>query len=215
MHTAAPGTHLVFLPATEPDDRTFGTIPTRIRGRDHVRAHQVRFRTMVWYSRPVRDDAIGQILALGVSPIVLIGFSKSGLGAWNIAMELPQRVAATVIFDAPVAAETSQPWNLSPFYRDREEFLADLPIRRVAEYARVMPAAHPLVLVAGEQFHDQMGRLSAVLREAGIAHEFLARPGMKHHWRSGWIEEALDRALGRPGPAAHGRRPSALRSHCL
>ena len=52
-----------------------------------------------------------------------------------------------------------------------------------------------LVLISGGSFFDEMCTLSLAMDEAGIAHAFLPRPHLKHHWNSGWIEEGLSEML--------------------
>jgi pimeloyl-ACP methyl ester carboxylesterase len=209
MHNAGAGPDLVSLPATRREDTRFGTIPSQVAGFSAARVHQVRFPAMVWYSKPVREQAIRQIRALATRPVVLIGFSKSGLGAWNITVEAPELVAATVIFDAPVACETPPRWDLSPYYAGREEWLADLPIRRVGEYRRAVPLGHRLILISGEKFHDEMAALSQALRGSGVAHTFLPGRRREHHWQSGWIGEALEVLSAGPG-AGRARRGDRL-----
>jgi pimeloyl-ACP methyl ester carboxylesterase len=193
--------NLVLLPATDPDDPRYGTMPERIAGYPGVVLGHVRFPHVVWYNQAVREQALQQINALPLSPIVLVGFSKSGLGAWNIARTLPGRVEATIIFDAPVIRAELPPWGTGPFYADNEAWLADLPIRHVAEFKAALPAQHRLILISGANFHSEMMALSQALNDTGVEHTFLPRPHLKHHWSSGWIEEGLDRLL----PAANCR----------
>lgn len=189
--------NLVFLPATDSDDRTYGVIPDRIEGYPDLSIHHIRFPVMVWYNEDVRDQALRQIEALNRSPIVLVGFSKSGLGAWNLARTIPERIEATVIFDAPVAREELPPWGTAPYYPDRERWLADLPIRHIADFKAAFPDGHRLVLISGANFYNEMSALSCALTAADAEHEFLPRPYLKHHWNSGWIEEALNILLRR------------------
>lgn len=177
--------NLVCLPATAPSNQTYGTIPSGL--------HRVHFDTEVWYNQAVRAEAIRQILALNLPEIVLVGFSKSGLGAWNIAHTIPDRIAGTIIFDAPVARDALPPWNTAVFYASNAAWQKDLPIRHIAEFRAAMPASHKLILVSGESFHDEMSQLSQALDEAGVVHRFLPRPDLQHHWQSGWLAEALAR----------------------
>jgi pimeloyl-ACP methyl ester carboxylesterase len=188
--------HLVCLPATAPHDATYGLTPDAIAGYPKAAVHPIHFPTMVWYNAAVRRKAIAQIDALGLSSLALVGFSKSGLGAFNIARAIPDRVAATVIFDAPVVRETLPRWGTAPFYADDAEWLTDLPARHVDEWAAAMPAAHRLILISGEAFHDEIASLSGLLHGAGVVHTFLPRPDMRHHWQAGWLEEALAVLLG-------------------
>lgn len=183
--------NLAFLPATEPGDDTYGGIPDSLSDYRHITVHQVTFPRLSWYNTAVRNDAIEQIRAWGVSPIVLVGFSKSGLGAWNIARTIPDLVAGTIIFDAPVARHQLPPWGTRPFYVNNSAWQADLPICTIRQFAQVMPGSHHLILIAGANFNEEMSTLSQALLQIGSKHIFLDRPAMKHHWNSGWIEEGL------------------------
>lgn len=187
--------HLVFLPATDPGDETYGTVPERIESYPAVSTHQVHYPTMVWYNEAVRREAVAQIRSLDVASVILVGFSKSGLGAWNIAQTIPDRISGTIIFDSPVASEDRQRFGTAPFYRDDTSWHRDLPLRTIREFQAVMPKEHNLVLVSGEGFHEEMCALSDAMDEAGLAHAFLPRPHLKHHWNSGWIEEGLREML--------------------
>jgi len=183
--------NLVFLPATEPDDLTYGTIPTEIPEHPNASIFKVIYPKMVWYNRAVCDIAIQQIRAFNTAPITLVGFSKSGLGAWNIARAIPELVARTIIFDAPAARTVMAPWGADEFYANDEEWQADQPLATIAEFEAAMPATHELVLVSGASFHEEMCELSEALRAADMTHMFLSRPNQRHHWNSGWIDVAL------------------------
>lgn len=183
--------NLVFLPATDPTDKTYGSIPLRIEGHPDAAIYPIRFPHLVWYNPTVRNEAIRQIKALPIASFVLVGFSKSGLGAWHIACSCPDRVAATVIFDAPVARETIPPWETADFYPTPVSWLADLPVRQVADFKAALPPTHRLILISGANFPDEMAALSHALMAANAKHTFLPRPHLKHHWNSGWIEDGL------------------------
>jgi pimeloyl-ACP methyl ester carboxylesterase len=191
--------NLLLLPATEPDDETYGLIPKRLESCPAATLQEIAFPTMVWYNKAVRSQAIHQIRALGTGPSTLVGFSKSGLGAWNILRAIPERISATIIFDAPVVREELPPWGTAPFYDGDESWQEDLPARTVEDLQNVVPATHRLVLISGEAFHTEMAALARALSATTINHVFLPRPHLKHHWRSGWLEEGLQ-ALLRPGP---------------
>ncbi len=179
--------HPVILPATDPADTTFGTPPPALP--------VLHFPGLVWYNPEVRLQAVRQLREEHPSPVTLIGFSKSGIGAWNLTREYPGLVEATVIFDAPMTMEALPPWGTAPFYANDEQWQKDLPLRNLDAFQEAVPAAHPLILISGETFHDQMCRMSEALHKKGREHVFLPRPQMAHHWESGWLEEGLSPLL--------------------
>lgn len=200
--------NLVFLPATEPGDMTYGDVPEKIEGWPGVLIYAIQYPALVWYNRRVRDEATAQIRSFNVSPMVLVGFSKSGLGAWNIARTIPDLICATIIFDSPVAREQVASWGTTPFYKDDASWQADLPLRTIGEFRAAMPDTHKLVLISGPCFHDEMRRLSDELANVGLGHLFLSRPQLKHHWNSGWIEEGLNEIV-EPSVAQRRGKPRA------
>ena len=158
--------NLVFLPATAPEDRTYGAIPEQLADYPDAAIRQVRFPTMVWYNERIRREAMAQIRAWGNAPIILVGFSKSGLGAWHVARAIPDLVAGTLIFDAPVARAALPPWGTQPFYADDEAWQRDLPLRHVQAFDAAMPKTHRLVLISGAK----MSRGDAVALAGTVGH---------------------------------------------
>ncbi|OGV51649.1 MAG: hypothetical protein A2X49_13955 [Lentisphaerae bacterium GWF2_52_8] len=64
-------------------------------------------------------------------------------------------------------------------------------MRSIEDFRAKVPDKHKLLLVSGKGFHDEMSSFSKALLETGLQHTFLPRPGLKHHWQSGWLEESL------------------------
>lgn len=184
---------LILLPATEPDDDTYGFTPGGMPG---WRLHIIDFPRMVWYNAEVRRDAAARVTALDVTDAVLVGFSKSGLGALNMTAELSatdlgSAVTATVVFDAPVCHQASR-WPNEAFY-DPQTWAADLPLNCVDRFVREIPGAHQLVLHSGASFHDDMQSYAHELERRRCPHTFIADPRRAHHWDSGWLPACLAR----------------------
>ncbi len=182
---------IVYLPATEPDNETYGRPPREFRGHPDVNVHEVSYPHLVWYNQDVRAEARRQIEAMPMDRCVLVGFSKSGLGAWHLTREMPQRITATIIFDAPVAtAQIPLKWGAGPFY-DEQTWTRDLPVHGIGEFRRAVSTEHRLILISGASFHAEMERLSRELTESGLVHTCLQRQDIRHHWEAGWVELGL------------------------
>jgi len=123
---------------------------------------------------------------------ILIGFSKSGLGAINIGCVMPYFFSHIIVFDAPLVRRQLPPWDTKGFYSSDAQWQRDLPARKVAQIAQ---CPWRLVLISGEAFGDEMRDFSLLLNSCGYKHEFIASPKRKHSWNSGWIELGLKRAL--------------------
>lgn len=184
--------HVVYLPASAPRVTRYGHPSLETLWADGVLQHVVPFDRQVWYNAAIRRQVLAWLDSLEEGPLVLVGFSKSGLGAMNLALEpsLRKRLRGVVIFDAPVSTMTLPPWETADFYTDDLAWQADLPLLRVNEYARVFDDACRLVMISGEYFAPQMRELADALAAAGVVHDFLDQPTMAHHWQSGWLELA-------------------------
>ena len=187
---------LVFLPATEPFDDRYGQAPAAIQTHPHWLIHHVRFARMVWYNAAVRQRAVEQIETANLSNLVLVGFSKSGLGAWNMAMALANRVKATVIFDSPMCTQPMPSYFGGGFYQTNAQWCDDLPSKSVTRFAELMPRDSRLILIGGEGFSEDMRLMSRLLNEHDVSHTHIDQPCLKHHWNSGWLAMAFD-ALAR------------------
>lgn len=184
--------NILYLPATEPDDDSYGRVPLQFTEHPDVRVNEISYPHMVWYNEEVRAEAIRQIGTMPESRFVLVGFSKSGLGAWHLARALPERIAATIIFDSPVTLErVPHEWGAGPFYADDQAWRRDLPVLGIADFRRGVSPGHRLILISGEGFHADMQQLSLALDDAGCDHTFLPHPEIRHHWNAGWVELGL------------------------
>lgn len=187
--------HLICLPATPPGDTRFGLPPARLEAFPDWTVHTPHFPRQVWYNAEIRREALRQILELPPAPCILAGFSKSALGAWNLTREHPHLFSATILFDAPAARPQLPPWKTKAFYANDAEWQADQPLFNLDLFLQSVPGTHPLVLVSGELFHDEMAALSDALHARGRQHLFLPRPHLTHRWDSGWLEEAIKAAV--------------------
>lgn len=144
---------LICLPATAPEDIRFGLPPARLKAFPDLTIHVPRF------PRQIPEHCHGQR--------ILAGFSKSALGAWNLTREAPDLFSATILFDAPVARLELPPWDTADFYADDSAWQADQPLLNLNLFLQSVPGTHPLVLISGELFHDEMAALSAIRKAAG------------------------------------------------
>ena len=199
-----PATHLVYLPAAGAGNVTWGKPDLQMHWGANVSCHLWPSETQVWYNLDIRQQIMAYIDGLATSQgtdetstsasaperIILVGFSKSGLGALNLAPMLKDRLAGVVIFDTPTSMALRAGWGIEPFYPDDEHWQADLPANRIKTYASVFGEDCPLVLITGSAFHEQMSTFSDNLNQAGVTHQYIHRPAMKHNWQTGWLELA-------------------------
>lgn len=200
MISQEASTTVVFLPATRPGDTRFGRPPERVDGFPELGCATVPFERQVWYNRAVCDAAAAHIRALPGERLILVGFSKSAIGAWTLTSMLGSRVRGTVLFDGPVARDACPPWNTAAFYASDEQWQSDLPIRTINAFRRRLAPDHRLALIPGALFRDEMAALASALRDTGHAHLWIDEARFTHNWNSGWIEAALTALARRRTP---------------
>lgn len=171
----------VVLAATAAADRSFGDIAAicAARGWLYLAApHQV------WYNRGERDR-IARALA-GAAGLTLVGFSKSGLGALNLALDHPGLAARVVAFDVPMARDPHPGWGVEDFYPDLAAYRDDLPLTR-APRLRAMAAQVRLLHIAGALYADDHDAWHRQL-DGAPGYDYLRRPDWPHRWDAGWLD---------------------------
>jgi pimeloyl-ACP methyl ester carboxylesterase len=175
------------LPATEPDDRSFGVLPPEeLAGYTVI---HIRFPGLVWYNAAIRAETWQQIVVADPGPDdVLIGFSKSGHGALNLALDHPDVFGRIVVFDGPICRPELFPWSTGGFYT-QQTWSEDRPLGRLAGLVKLSRHTE-LILVSGDGFADEMRQMHRAIFDAG-GHCRLYDWQLPHRWDSGWIRRSL------------------------
>ena len=125
---------------------------------------------------------------------LLVGFSKSGWGAFSLLVRNPERFGRAAAWDAPLTMSTPAKYGAreifatqTNFERYRIETLVEL--RR--EALKPLSGQPRLLLLGYDNFRDHHQNLHGKLKELGVAHTYRDGPKRRHHWESGWLEEAV------------------------
>ncbi|MGJ3242443.1 MAG: GNAT family N-acetyltransferase [Opitutales bacterium] len=177
------GRAVAALPATDPVDATYGVTPDAPLGPAWP-ALPVRFDRVVWYPPAMRSRAMGQILPHIARDTVLIGFSKSGLGALNLALDHPGLFRWVILFDAPLMRPEAPPWDDCHAFYDLAAWAADQPANRLPDLKELTESGTRLLHLSGRGFHDEHVAFQDLLDREGIPATF--QP-----------DNAADRAYGR------------------
>lgn len=182
----------IYLPASAPENLSYGQVPSRalFKGNGHF---AVRFEIEVWYNKFWRRETVEQIAPYLTRTNILIGFSKSGLGAMNIARENPGMFDTVLIFDAPLMHLRLPPWNTSDFYT-QETWERDLPQNNMESISELCGQTR-IVHVGGQAFHEDHVAFQALSERTLTACEHHHHPEYSHSWTSGWVEQALESVL--------------------
>lgn len=222
---------LFLLPVEARDGRRYGdglAEARRLRLADRYRVLCVAptFSDLPWYADHATDPRIRQesYLLEVVLPFIersypvtrsaegrwLVGFSKSGWGAFSLLLRHPERFGQAVAWDAPLMLERPDRYGAGRIFGTAENFeeheIASL-LRRRSDRLRGPPR---LALLGYGNFREDHRALHALLEELHVPHVHRDGPKREHHWASGWLEEAVavaaaTRRRGRDdGPRATG-----------
>lgn len=132
---------------------------------------------------PVRAEPVGRLL---------LGFSKSGWGAYSLLLRHPDLFGRAAAWDAPLVEDRPAKYGMGPIFGTQESFdkyrIASLLAQRAADL-RGKPAR--LILTGYSNFRDQHQAAHRLMTDLGIPHVYRDGPQRKHDWHSGWVDEAV------------------------
>lgn len=137
---------------------------------------------------PGRDDRQGRLL---------VGFSKSGWGAFSLLLRHPDRFGRAAAWDAPLAEQQPARFGMGPIFGTQENFEKYQITRLLARQAEPLrPGAPRLILLGYDNFRPATVATHDEMQRRGIPHVYRDGPQRKHHWQSGWLAEAVELLAG-------------------
>jgi hypothetical protein len=114
---------------------------------------------------------------------LLVGFSKSGWGAWSLLLRHPDIFHKAAAWDAPLMLAEHDRYGAGPIFGTPENF----------EAYRVSKLLDPrLVLLGHGGFKDDHDRAHRLLDQLAVPHVYREGPKREHSWHSGWLPEAVE-----------------------
>lgn len=176
------------------------------------------FAALPWYADHPTDRSLAQerYLVEVVLPLVertypalaeprgrlLVGFSKSGWGAWSLLLRHPKVFGRAASWDAPLTMGWPSKYGSQPIFGTEENFEKYHITRLLDQRAKLLSAnpdtAEPprLILLGKGNFPDHEP-IHAQLLKLGIPHKYHDGPQTPHVWDRAWLEPALE-ALVKP-----------------
>jgi S-formylglutathione hydrolase FrmB len=201
------------LPVEARDGRRYGDGLTEVRRHGlHNRYGAIfvapTFSHLPWYADHPTDPGIRQesyLLEVVVPAVearyparaepggrLLLGFSKSGWGAFSLLLRHPDAFGRAAAWDAPLMMDRPGRYGSGDIFGTPENFegyrLTDLLRRRaggLGEEAR-------LIHLGRGNFADQHEAFEALLNELRVPHVYRDGPKREHSWSSGWVPEAVE-----------------------
>jgi enterochelin esterase-like enzyme len=121
----------------------------------------------------------------------LLGFSKSGWGAWSLLLRHPTLFERAAAWDAPLLKEKPDQFGMGPIFGTQENFELYQLTKLLAKQKKLLTEKTRLVLTGYDNFRTHHEGMHKLLDELQIKHEYRDGPRVKHVWESGWVEEAV------------------------
>ncbi len=166
------------------------------------------FSALPWYSDHPSDATLQQerYLLEDVLPLVersysvdtgpdgrlLVGFSKSGWGAWSLLLRHPNIFAKAAAWDAPLMQGAPDKFGMAPIFGSQDNFELYRITRLVqARKAMLGPRCRLVLTGYAGAFRAHHVAMHQLLDKLAIPHAYRDGPQRNHHWQSGWLEESV------------------------
>jgi hypothetical protein len=127
---------------------------------------------------------------------LLLGFSKSGWGAWSLLLRHPEVFGKAAAWDAPLMMDRPGRYGSGDIFGTQENFTAYQITRLLERRAADLRGRERLILLGFGNFRGDHVRVHDLLTELKIPHPYEDGPKREHRWESGWVPEAAGRLLG-------------------
>ncbi len=137
---------------------------------------------------PVRVEADGRLL---------LGFSKSGWGAWSLLLRNPDVFGRAAAWDAPLMLDRPGKYGSGDIFGTADNFEGYRVSNLLEAKANKLQKEKRLILLGYGNFRSEHEQAHALLDKLKVAHEYRDGPARKHDWHSGWVKEGVERLLGK------------------
>lgn len=204
---------LYVLPVEAARENRYGDGLSEIRRLDlHNRLQLIcvapTFAELPWYADHPTDSRLQQerYLLRDVVPFVdanypvvpgrrgrlLVGFSKSGWGAFSLLLRNPSVFSKAAAWDAPLNMQAPDKYGMGPIFGTATNFERYQITRLLPERAADLQAETRLFHLGYDNFREHHEAVEAILAAQQIPHVYRDGPKRKHVWESGWLPEAIE-----------------------
>jgi hypothetical protein len=201
------------LPVEAREGRRYGDGLVEVKKRGLHRKHAAffvapTFSHLPWYAdHPTKPEIRQETYFLEVVvPAVdrlypvsgrhLLGFSKSGWGAFSLLLRHPERFGRAAAWDAPLMMDRPGRYGSGEVFGTAENFeryrVSALLEKRAADLGKGR-----LILHGRGNFDAQHRDAHALMRRLKIDHDYRDEPLRRHDWHSGWVAGAVEALVGR------------------
>lgn len=213
----APPRLLLVLPVEAGTENRWGNPAAEVRRIDLANRYNLvvaipTFSELPWYADHPTDKRLRQesYLLDDVLPLMdrhhgtqssagttmVVGFSKSGWGAWSLLLRHPSIFARAAAWDAPLMQRKPDKYGMGPIFGDQANLNLYLVSDLVKRQAKLLRGHKRLILTGYFQsFRAHHVAMHRLLTELEVPHTYRDGPKRDHHWESGWLDEAVSLLL--------------------
>lgn len=127
---------------------------------------------------------------------LLLGFSKSGWGAWSLLLRHPKVFGKAAAWDAPLMMDKAGKYGSGDIFGTQENF-AKYRIETLlrGKSKELSKEKERLILTGYDNFREEHVRVHELMTELKIPHVYKDGPQRKHDWHSGWVSETVELLL--------------------
>ena len=201
------------LPVEPADEKRWGNSVEEVRKLNLHNKHDLicvfpTFSHLPWYADHPTNPEIRQetYLLKVVIPFVeqnypalaerdgrlLVGFSKSGWGAWSLMLRHPDMFGKAAAWDAPLMMAQPNNYGMQPIFATQENFAKYQLSALVKSRARELGDSARLISIGYGNFRTHHQQLHELTESIKLPCIYQDGPQRKHAWNSGWLEGAVD-----------------------
>lgn len=121
----------------------------------------------------------------------LLGFSKSGWGAFSLLLRHPDLFTKAVAWDAPVLMTQPNKYGMGEIFGTQANFEKYDIAKQLTARAKNLGKEPRLALIGYANFRTHHVEANSLMKRLGIAHEYRDVKKTPHTWHSGWVVEAV------------------------
>ena len=122
---------------------------------------------------------------------LLLGFSKSGCGAFSLLLRHPDVFGKAAAWDAPLMMERPNKYGMAEIFGTQENFEQYQIAALLRKEAAKLSEPVRLMQFGYGNFREHHQSAHRLMNELGITHEYRDGPKREHSWHSGWLPEAV------------------------
>jgi S-formylglutathione hydrolase FrmB len=123
---------------------------------------------------------------------LLLGFSKSGCGAFSLILRHPDRFGKAAAWDAPLMMERSGKYGSGEIFGPGDNFEHYRITKLLEEHAKEFRGDPRLFHFGYGSFRDEHRQADSLMEKLGVARVYRDGPQRRHDWHSGWVAEAVE-----------------------